>query len=251
MKMLLPLALFGIASLAGYAAAQDNSGTNIDLDAVRASADAYRSDAEALADSVRTRADKVREQAAEASEQARLNQNRYAETIEPQQHRAHTGPFDFDRMVLDRAAAERAHLGNAPRFIAFASLSMPPVALQALVRDMHAAGGVTVLRGFPDGSAKKLTSALQAMAGDGAQLSGLGIDPRLFRAFAEEAAPTFIMASSDFELCDGLDCLSSVPPHDRMTGNVSVAYALEQFASGGGAGAALARLHLTRLQTRN
>ena len=56
------------------------------------------------------------------------------------------------------------------------------------------------------------------------------------------------MTSSDFDLCDGFDCRTQVPPHDRMSGNVSVSYALETFAQGGGPGALLASQHLARLQ---
>src|SRR3546814_6144711 len=76
-----------------------------------------------------------------------LAATRFAETVPA----SAKGPevFDFDAMVRERAEAEKAPLSQSPRFIAFASLSMPPEALKALVRDMGRAGGVTVLRGFP------------------------------------------------------------------------------------------------------
>ena len=48
--------------------------------------------------------------------------------------------------------------------------------------------------------------------------------------------------------CDGFDCQDTPPPHDRLTGNVTVAQVLETFSQGGGPGAALARLHLARLE---
>ena len=76
----------------------------------------------------------------------------------------------------------------------------------------------------------------------------VGIDPRLFRAFGIETVPTYVVTSSDLDLCDGFDCRTQVPPHDRMSGNVSVSYALETFAQGGGPGALLASQHLARLQ---
>ena len=41
---------------------------------------------------------------------------------------------------------------------------------------------------------------------------------------------------------------TAVPPHDRMSGNVSAAYALETFARGGGPGALIAAQHLARLE---
>ena len=56
------------------------------------------------------------------------------------------------------------------------------------------------------------------------------------------------MVGSDFAPCDGFDCLDVPPPHDRMTGNVTVGQVLETFKDGAGPGAALARLHLARLE---
>ena len=151
-------------------------------------------------------------------------------------------------MVADAGTMASEGLGEAPRFIAFASLSMPPAALRAMADDVARAGGVVVLRGLPGGSAKTLTAALAKVAGDGGKLDAVGIDPRLFRAFGIEAVPTYVVTSSDFDLCDGFDCRTQVPPHDRMSGNVSVSYALETFAQGGGPGALLASQHLARLQ---
>ena len=101
---------------------------------------------------------------------------------------------------------------------------------------------------LPGNSAKALMAALAKVAKPGEQLDGVGIDPRLFRAFGIESVPTYVVTSSDFDLCDGFDCRTQVPPHDRMSGNVSAAYALETFARGGGPGALLAAQHLARLE---
>ncbi|MEB3025905.1 TrbC family F-type conjugative pilus assembly protein, partial [Parvimonas sp. M13] len=76
----------------------------------------------------------------------------------------------------------------------------------------------------------------------------VGIDPRLFRAFNIDAVPTYVVVSTDFKPCDGFNCQTPVPPHDRMTGNVTPAYALRTFAQGGGAGAAIAKVYLASLE---
>ena len=244
--------LFTISASTGFAAAQSVNSDILDIEAIRASAKTYSTEAEALAENIRLRSEDLRSDARQTQDQARANHERYTQTVE----RKHANNkennmdevFDFDRMISDHAKMAQAKLGDAPRFIAFASLSMPSQSLKKLVRDTSAAGGVTVLRGFPGGSAKQLTKMLTAMASDGEQLSALGIDPRLFRAFDIKAAPSFVMASSDFTLCDGFNCTGAVPPHDRMTGNVSVEYALETFAGGAGPGSRLAALHLARLK---
>lgn len=82
----------------------------------------------------------------------------------------------------------------------------------------------------------------------GESLDGVGIDPRLFRAFAVEAVPTYVVASTDFELCDGFACTTAAPPHDRLSGNVTAEFALRTFAEGGGPGARIAAQHLARLE---
>lgn len=240
--LLIPLAL--TISIGGLALAQSASG-DLDLDAIRARASEHAGDAEALATAVRERADALAEDARSTQDAAQANRAGYAESVGT----SHTGdPLDFDAMVRAQAAAETASLGEGPRFIAFASLSMPPEALKALVRDVGRAGGVTVLRGFPQGDSDGFKKRLAAIWSDGSEAGSLGIDPRLFRAFGIEAAPSFVMLGSDFSPCDGFDCASAVLPHDRIAGNVSVAHVLETFAGGGGPGASLARLHLARLE---
>ncbi|KAK0349129.1 hypothetical protein LTR94_034406, partial [Friedmanniomyces endolithicus] len=102
-------------------------------------------------------------------------------------------------MVRERAEAEKAPLSQSPRFIAFASLSMPDDALKQLVRDTASAGGVVVFRGFPNNSAKEFVARLSKVVDKG-QLASIGIDPRLFRAFQVEAVPTYVSVSSDFDL---------------------------------------------------
>ena len=125
--------------------------------------------------------------------------------------------FDFDRMIADAGEMAEAELAGQPRLIVFASTSMPKAALAAMIADVGKAGGVVVLRGFPQGSAKRLTAALAPIAQESEAIEHVGIDPRLFRAFGIEVVPTYIVAASDFELCDGFDCTTNVPPHDRMS----------------------------------
>jgi len=125
---------------------------------------------------------------------------------------------------------------------------MPAPALRQMMDDVTRAGGVVVFRGLTQGSAKVMTDALSRVLKPGEQMDGVGIDPRLFRAFGIEAVPAYVVTSSDFDLCDGFDCTTAVPPFDRMSGNVTTAHALTAFAQGGGPGAKLAAQHLARLE---
>ena len=240
------LVLISLATAAAFAAASaQDAQPDLDLAEVRARASEHAKDAEALATSVRTRADTLAEDARTTQQAALDNRAAYAKEA---QASTDAGPLDLDGMIRSAADAEVAAMGDAPRFIAFASLSMPEPSLKALVRDVTRAGGVTVLRGFPQGDSAAFKKRLAAIWRDGSEAGALGIDPRLFRAFDIAVAPSFVMIASDFSPCDGFTCTDTLPPHDRLAGNVSVEDALETFATGGGPGAQLARLHLARLR---
>ena len=141
------LVVISLATAAAFAAASAQERTpELDLAEIRARASEHSADAEALATSVRTKADALAEDARAAQQTSFENRAAYAATAKAI---ADTGPLDLDGMIRAQADAEVAAMGETPRFIAFASLGMPEPSLKALVRDVSRAGGVTVLRGFP------------------------------------------------------------------------------------------------------
>jgi conjugal transfer pilus assembly protein TrbC len=155
------------------------------------------------------------------------------------------GPIDFDAMVAG-AKGNLTGPTSTPLVIAFVSLSMPEDALRRTIAETTRAGGVVVLRGFPAAGAKAFAEGLSKVV-DQKGASNITIDPRLFRAFHVDRVPTIVSASSAFEPCDQLDCVTPPPPHDRIAGNVTLAYALETFADGEGPGAPAARVALANL----
>ena len=216
------LALAALAGAAAFAgAAAQTADPDLDLEAIRARAAEQAGEADALAARARARAEQVAEQARTSAADAEAHGRRFAGEGAKSARTDPAQTFDFDRMVADAGTMASESMGEAPRFIAFASLSMPPAALRTMIDDVTRAGGVIVLRGLPQNSAKVLTAALSKVVRPGEELASVGIDPRLFRAFGIEAVPTYVVAGSDFDLCDGFDCTTAVPPHDRMSGNVS------------------------------
>ena len=220
----------------------------IDLAAIRARAAEQSQDAEALAARARARAKQVTGEASASAGEAEANGRRYTSAAQQRPNAGDAATFDFDRMVADAGEMAKGGLGEAPRFIAFASLSLPEVALRQMLRDVTHAGGVVVFRGLSQGSAKIMTAALTKALGPGERMDGVGIDPRLFRAFGIGEVPAYVVTASDFDLCSGFDCTSALPPFDIMRGNVTAEYALNTFASGGGPGARIAAQHLARLE---
>jgi conjugal transfer pilus assembly protein TrbC len=237
------LAITGLAlGIAGGGNAQTVDG--LDLAKVRERARLSPEDAEAFTGIIARRGEALRTEAMQSAAQARANGERYAAEVRPTGQPGDT--FDFDAMVA-ASGNEMISSEDAPRLVAFASLSMPEASLSRMITDVSRAGGVVVFRGFPGNSAKKFTGALARLLPGGAKGTAIGIDPRLFRAFDVTAVPTYVVTSTYFDLCDGFDCRTAVPPHDRMIGNVTAEYALDTFARGGGPGAAVAAVYGDRL----
>lgn len=128
------------------------------------------------------------------------------------------------------------------------SLTMPAEALRQLSEDAEKAGARLVIRGLVDGSFERTVVVAKEVFGQDA-LSGLAIEPQVFRAYGVDRVPTFIAAQAPVQPCqDGVDCVSAVTPHDRIAGNISLAEALRQLSQRGDAAPGVARAALERLE---
>lgn len=234
-----------ILAIAGVSALLAQTVDGIDIQAIKQRSADLQAEAEAFVNEVKERGDDFREEAAQVRDAGTANMARTAKSGLP---KGPAGPVDFDEIVAGASTNLGAGKGDAPQLIVFASLSMPPEALKQLIGDTARAGGVVVFRGFPNNSMKEFASRLGKIVERQDQFANVGIDPRLFRAFEVQAVPTYVAVSSDFDLCAGFSCQSRVPPYDRMVGNVTLNYALEQFAQGKGPGARVAAVGLTNLR---
>ena len=79
--------------------------------------------------------------------------------------------------------------------------------------------------------------------------AGVAIDPRLFRLFGIERVPALVVVPGGVPPCRSPGCSDDpAPPHDRVTGNIGLAAALETIAAEGSAGRDVARRRLARLR---
>lgn len=161
-------------------------------------------------------------------------------------------PADLSKLAANAHAPTSSDTGPGvhPGLMAFVSLSMPKEALRQTIIDMGKAGGIVVFRGFPGNSMAAFKTRLAEAIGSDLHPHNVGIDPRLFEAFAVTSVPTYVAEPQRFALCGKLDCTGSVPDFDVLRGNVPVSYALETFAHGSGAGADLARAGLAQLEAQ-
>lgn len=108
---------------------------------------------------------------------------------------------------------------KAPTVLVFASFSMSQATLKQLAVDLKHVGSSLVIRGLINNSFKETASQLQKLG------EGVLLDPTLFEKFGITSVPTFIIFEGDLK--------DEQPPYDRISGNVSLRFALEKVAQEG------------------
>ena len=147
------------------------------------------------------------------------------------------------------AVKEEKKEGRAlPSLMTFVSAAMPSRLLETMATQTHKAGGSLVIKGFVGGKLSTTLKFVQPLS----EKTGVNvlIDPNMFSLFQVSSVPEIIVTSEPLTPCDpnGKDCSRNVPKHDRMKGNVTLYYALEQF-SWEGESADKALEHLSLLQS--
>ena len=85
-----------------------------------------------------------------------------------------------------------------------------------------------VLRGLIDNSFKKTAQFIKSLSNNGAQAI---IDPLSFKRFNINQVPQIVVISDDHNCYMGR--CSQTPLHDKISGNISLHYALERISSEG------------------
>ena len=136
---------------------------------------------------------------------------------------------------------------NTPEILLFTSLSVPAASWRQWARDAARIGAPLVMRGVAEGSLRATVKRIGDRLG-GAE-AGVAIDPRLFRLFGVTRVPAVIVVPGGVPACRSRGCSDDpAPPHDRVTGNIGLAAALEAIAAEGSAGRDAARRHLASLR---
>ena len=136
--------------------------------------------------------------------------------------------------------------GNTPEILLFTSLSVPAASWRQWARDAARIGAPLVMRGVSERGLRATVKRIGERLG-GAE-AGVAIDPRLFRLFGIERVPAVVVVPGGVPPCRSPGCSDDpAPPHDRVTGNIGLAAALETIAAEGSAARDVARRHLQRL----
>ena len=116
---------------------------------------------------------------------------------------------------------------NLPDLMVFVSFSMPERSLIELAEQVKRSGGQLVFRGMVKNSMQVTAQAMLGLNSHGVKAI---IHPKLFERFEVKHVPTFVLLNSKESNCTYGNC---TPLHDRISGNISLNYVLEEFASSG------------------
>ena len=152
-------------------------------------------------------------------------------------------PLPAERHASALAAGRPA----TAEILVLTSLSVPAASWRQWAREAATIGVPLVLRGVGEGGLRTTVKEIGARLG-GAD-AGVAIDPRLFRLFGIERVPAVVVVPGGVPPCASRGCADDpTPPHDRITGNVGLAAALEAVALEGAVGGNTARVHLRGLR---
>lgn len=107
----------------------------------------------------------------------------------------------------------------------FISSSMPRQALENYFYEAKKYNATILIRGFINDSLKETTQFFAKIDNGTSAL----IDPDRYTKFNINAVPAIVLVQDESE-CINQSC---TPRHDRISGNISIAYALESFAKEG------------------
>jgi len=159
---------------------------------------------------------------------------------------ASPAPLPAERQA-SRVAGGPAGRGSTAEAVVFMSLSVPAASWRQWAREAAAVGAPLVLRGVgPEGFRAFVKRVGERLGGAEA---GVAVDPRLFRLFDIERVPAVAVVPGGVPPCESRGCADDpAPPHDRVTGNIGLAAALEAIAAEGEAGREAARRLRARLE---
>lgn len=139
---------------------------------------------------------------------------------------------------------------NASGLMIFLSLSMPEPTIRALIADAKRARALLVLRGVQDSSLRKTTERIEALMGK--THTAWNIDPALFERFAVTAVPSFVLIDPHRPVlldCGADKCQGTA--FSKVSGDVSITYALQAIVDQDAEFSGLAKAFIGRLTTRS
>jgi conjugal transfer pilus assembly protein TrbC len=153
--------------------------------------------------------------------------------IDPQSAALGKARIDVQKLLEQHSASSTTTEPDAARSAVwvFVSFSMPNASLEALLDASAKTGAPLVLRGMVDGSMKRTLERLhdltKRVTQDGQQPT-VTIDPTAYARFAVDQVPSFVFALEPIRPCERDTC--PTPLHLKVSGDVSLSYALDMMS---------------------
>lgn len=114
------------------------------------------------------------------------------------------------------------------QLMVFVSSSLDKNTLSQYANQVRKSGGVMVFRGIIDNSMQKTISFIHSLSKDGTRAI---IDPFSYRNFKIKHVPQIVVVADNHD-CKWGRC-NNTPLHDKISGNISLEYALNQISQKG------------------
>ncbi len=166
----------------------------------------------------------------------------------PPQINATPSGVDITQLLRDHTLPQNPTAATPPLRI-FITLDMPRASLQRLTEQAARSGAVLVLRGLKSQSMRETLAAFQTLVADHA--AAWQIDPQAFTRYDIHHAPTFVLPLAQTSPNASAACGTTCPvgeAHIRVSGDVSLAYALETMVRRHPEAASRADVFLKRLR---
>jgi len=154
--------------------------------------------------------------------------------IDPPRAALEKARIDVQKLLEQQPAASATATAAPTQSAAliFVSFAMPEASLKALLDESAKTGAPLVLRGMVDGSMKRTLARLRALVTgvrtDGPQPT-ITIDPTAYARFNVDKVPSFVFALESIRPCERETC--PTPLHLKVSGDVSLSYALDMMSS--------------------
>jgi len=123
--------------------------------------------------------------------------------------------------------------GSIP--LVFISFSMPEALIEDYIKEARIYGGVLVLRGLINNSLKQTVAKLKEIEGSDEKKSNISITihPHLFKIYNITQVPTIVVSKDNLACILKYDDCSTLYEHDKISGSITIGYALEEIAKNG------------------
>jgi type-F conjugative transfer system pilin assembly protein TrbC len=128
---------------------------------------------------------------------------------------------------------ENQDIGSVP--LVFISFSMPEALIEDYIDEARIYGGVLVFRGLINNSFKQTVTKLKEIEGNNGKKSNISITihPHLFKLYDVKQVPAIVVSKDNLSCILKYDDCSALYEYDKISGSVTIGYALEEFEKNG------------------